>query len=160
MRYLVKQRVHSAGDAYIITAEDGALAYDVRAIPESPGRSFEIHDATGAVIAEIHERVVLMQPIYAISCAGEDLGVVFQDLGTFYPPRFTLRSAAGSFELSSGHSDTKFVVTSNGALVARIDKELSYVASTSTVELLDKTDVIIVLAMVIVLDQALASHKE
>ncbi len=153
MQFLVKQRLFSAGDSYNILSELGEPSFQVQTSLVTFGHSLDMYDMSGQVVANVQRQSPAVLPTFRILRDGKHVADVHKDLFTAFHPHYTVRGPGGDFDIDGDWSNWKFSITSGGEQVARVNKELSFVSDTYSVEIIGDVDAPSILCLVIVLDE-------
>jgi uncharacterized protein YxjI len=153
VRFLVKQRVFSVGDSYNIVNQDGVPEFVVVTSLVTFGHSLDMYDMANKVVATVQRISPSVRPTFRILRDGQHVADVHKDLFTAFHPHYTVRGPGGDFDIDGDWSEWKFTVTKDGQQVALVNKELSFVSDTYSVETIGDVDIPSLLCLVIVLDE-------
>lgn len=149
MRLLFKQRFFSWFDSYDIYNESGNTVFSVEG-QLSWGKRLEIHDASGANIGTLKQKVFSFLPTFEIYLGERYIGEVRKEF-TFFKPSFSL-------DCNGWHVDGNWfewdytIYDSQGAVVAQISKELFNFTDTYVIDVRNETDAVAVLMVVLAID--------
>jgi uncharacterized protein YxjI len=154
MRYLLKQKLLSFGDDFIIKDEQGNEVYKV------DGRAFKVlreklafEDMQGHELAFIRERLIALTPSYEILRTGECVAVVKKDLINLFRCGFTV-DVPGPDDLEAQGSllDHEYTFTRGGRNVAIVSKKWFSLTDSYGVEMNPDEDPVLILASTVVID--------
>jgi len=154
MRYLLKQKLLSFGDDFVIKDEQGNEVYKV------DGRAFKVlreklafEDMQGHELAFIRERLIALTPSYEILRNGECVAVVKKDLINLFRCGFTV-DVPGPDDLEAQGSllDHEYTFTRGGRTVAIVSKKWFSFTDSYGVELNPDEDPVLILASTVVID--------
>ena len=156
MRFLMKQKLFSIGDDFIIRDEHDQEIYFVDGKAFSIGNQLSFQDMQGRELAFIKQKVLKLGPTYEIHRDGELAAVVHKKLFTFFNCRFTVDDDHGpaDLEASGDFTDHEYTFTRAGQPVAAVSKQWFTWMDTYGVEVADGEDDVLVLACTVVIDMA------
>jgi uncharacterized protein YxjI len=153
VQFLVKQRIFSVGDSYNILNLEGEPVFQVVTSLVTFGHSLDMYEMSGQVVATVQRISPAVRPTFRILRDGKHVADVHKDLFTAFHPHYTVRGPGGDFDVDGDWSAWKFTITRDGQLVARVNKELSFVSDTYSVDIVGDVDTPSLLCLVIVLDE-------
>ena len=154
MRYLLKQKLFSFGDDFVIKDEQGNAVYQV------DGKAFKIlreklafEDLEGHELAFIRERLIALTPSYEILRDGECVAVVKKDLINLFRCGFTV-DVPGPDDLEAQGSllEHEYTFTRGGRNVAIVSKKWFSFTDTYGVEINPDEDPVLILASTVIID--------
>ena len=154
MRYLLKQKLFSFGDDFVIKDEQGNAVYKV------DGKAFKIlreklafEDLQGRELAFIRERLIALTPSYEILRDGECVAVVKKDLINLFRCGFTV-DVPGPDDLEAQGSllDHEYTFTRGSRNVAIVSKQWFSLSDTYGVEINPDEDPVLILASTVIID--------
>src|SRR5579872_5995493 len=90
MIYVMKQKLFSWGDDFVIKDETGQDRFLVDGKAFSLGSQLSFQDCTGTPLAHISQRLLSWRPTYEISRNGQILATVHKELFTLFNCTFTI----------------------------------------------------------------------
>lgn len=152
MKYIIKERIFTLTDKFIIEDEEGYPRYEVVGKLLSLGNKLRIYDLDGQELVYIEQKLLKLLPEYNIYQKGHLVGKVKKEF-TFLKPSFVIESSYGNFTLQGDILHHDFDILKDGRSVAWINKRWLSFSDTYSVEISDLVDQAFILAIVIVLDQ-------
>ena len=157
MKLYIKQKVFSWRDKFSITDADGVDQYYCQSEGFSFGKKLHLTDMNGNELAFIYERCFSFLPRYYVSQYGEVIAEVVKEF-SFFNPKYRIDGL--DWRVEGDIFDHDYVlVDQNGLTAAVIRKEWFTWGDVYEVDVAEGTDPVIALAVVIVIDAALASQS-
>lgn len=154
MRFIVKQRILSLSDSFVIEDENGHPAYQVKGKLFSFGDQLTLYDLSNQKQIYIEQKLFKFLPEYHFFEQGRRVAVVKKEF-TFFKPRFNIESEFGSYTIEGNFLGYNFQILKDSRVVARVDKEFFSLRDTYSVEISPGEDQGFLLAICIVIDQTL-----
>lgn len=155
MRYLMKQKILSWGDDFIIRDQNENEAYRVDGKVFSWGDKLSFQDAQGRELAFIEQKLLSWGPTCEIHRQDRLAAVVKKHLFTFFKCRFTVDvSGPDDLEAEGNFTDHEYTLTRHGEVVASISKKYFAFSDTYGVDIRDGEDDVLILASAVVIDMA------
>ncbi|HEX2832396.1 MAG TPA: LURP-one-related family protein [Thermoanaerobaculia bacterium] len=153
MRYVMKQKVFSFGDDFMIRDAEGRDVFFVDGKAFSFGDQLSIRDLSGNEFARIRQRLLSWGPTYEIDRNDTLLAVVKKELFTFFHCRFTV-DVEGPDDLQAGGDffEHEYQFTRGGTPVATVSKQWFSWSDTYGVDVADDEDQLLILASTVVID--------
>jgi len=148
MKLLFKQKLFSWFDSYDIFDEQGSTVYVVKG-QLSWGHCLKIMLADGTYVGMVKQVVLSWLPRFEIYLGEECIGSIKKEL-TLFKPKFTLDVNDWSVE-GNWYEWNYEIHDASGAVVARIDKELSW-TDTYMIDVADPEDALAALMVVLAID--------
>lgn len=159
MRYQVREKMFSIGDDFWVTDDRGDRAFLVDGKALSLRQTFELKDASGAVVASIHKKLLAMRDSLEIERDGQVIATVRKALVSPLHHRSVVELAdGGEWEAVGNIFDKEFEIRSGGAVLARISRSWFRARDTYGVDVADGVDDALVLAVAVCLDRI--HHEE
>jgi uncharacterized protein YxjI len=158
MRYTVKQKIFSFGDKFTIKNQYGEDVFQVAGKVFSIGQKLRIMNMQGQEIIYIEEKLFKFLPEYDIYMGGQ-LAAIVRKKFKFFSHSFEIQSDVGSYEIKGDIFAHDFSIYRNGNPVAWVRKEWISFSDAYDIEISDNIDHAFMLAMVIVIDQAIHDNK-
>lgn len=159
MIFQLKTRIFSLGGSMDITDFDGVPYYQVQASFLSLGKKLDLFDIQGTPVAHIQQRLLTFAPEYDIYQQGQMVATVKQHLFSLFGERFTVESAMGILEIAGDWLNWNYSITIGGMPVATVSKQLAFFQDVYAVDIIDNTDVPLVLAIAIVVDEVASAGR-
>ena len=158
MRYLVKQRVFSLGDSYVIKDEEGIDRFIVKGEVFTLGHKLSILDTSGTELIYIEQELFHFRPTFNIYDRGTYIATVKKEF-TFFGASFSIESSRGSYTIEGELFSHEFSILKEGVKLAHVSKEWFSFADSYGIEVEDNENQEFILSLVIVLDEILDSEK-
>lgn len=152
MRYLIREKIFSFADRFIIEDEEGYPQYEVAGKILSIGNKLNLYDMQGKELIYIEQQVFRLLPEYNMYRDGNYIGRIKKEF-TFFKPKFIIEASYGEFTLEGDVFHHNFTILKNGNAVAWISKRWVALSDTYSVDILDEEDHSFILSIVIILDQ-------
>lgn len=154
MRFVVKQRILSFSDSFVIYDENKRPAYRVEGKLFAFGDKLKIYDMNNRQQVYIEQKLFRLLPEYHLYENRKRVAVVKKGF-TLLRPRFSIESQSGSYTVKGNVFAYNFRILKEGSVVARVDKAFFAFKDTYSVEIAPGEDEALLLAMCIVIDQTL-----
>lgn len=159
MRYVMKQKLFSWGDDFLIKDENGRDAFFVDGKAFSLGNQLSFQDMAGNELAFIKQKLLAWGPTYEIYREGQLYAVVQKELFTFFKCRFTVDvPGPDDLEAEGDFMDHEYTFTRNGLDVAEVSKQWFSWTDTYGVDIAAGEDEVLIIASTVVID--MACHDE
>lgn len=154
MRYLVRERIFSIGDDFWITDEQGNRVFLVDGKALRLRQTFELKDASGAVLATVRKKLVSVHDTMEIERDGGVAATVRKALISPLHHRSTIELSDGSrLEAVGNILDKEFEITADDRAVARISRSWFRLRDTYGVDVAPGEDDPLLLAVAVCLDR-------
>lgn len=154
MRFLVKQKVFSFGDNFVIKDDRDNHRFIVKGKVFALGDKLRIYDLEGQELFYIEQKLLRLLPEYTIYKSGQAVATVKKDF-TFFRPRFSIWSIYGNYTIQGNLLGMDFSINKDGKTVAQVSKRWLSFGDTYSVDISDDEDYAFILTLVIVIDQVL-----
>jgi uncharacterized protein YxjI len=155
MRYVMKEKLFAWGDDYTIQDEQGRDVFFVDGKALSFGDQLSFQDMHGNELAFIKEKVFTWGNTFEIYRGGTLAAVVNKKLFTLFKCRFTVDvPGPADLEAHGDFLDYEYEFTRGEETVATVSKKWFSWADTYGVDIADGQDAVLILASVVVVDQA------
>ena len=161
MRYVMRQKMFSFGDDFVIKDEQGNKCFNVDGKVFSIGNQLRFLDMDGNELAYVRQKLLAWGPTYEIYRNGEVAAVVKKELFTLFHCKFYVDvpgpddlEAAGSF------SDHEYYFERGSARVAQVSKAWFAMTDTYGVEIVPGQDDVLILASTVVIDMVCHADKK
>ena len=152
MRYLMRQKLFSFGDDFVIKNDRGEDVFFVDGKALSIGNKLSFQDMRGNELAFIRQRLLSWGPTYDIEYRG-GVATVKKELFTFLRCAFTVDvPGPDDLEAEGNLTDHEYTFTRGGREVARVSKTWFSMSDTYGVEAADGEDDVLILASTVVID--------
>jgi uncharacterized protein YxjI len=159
MRYVMRQKLMSWGDDFLIKDEGGRDVFLVDGKAFSLGKQLSIQDMAGNELASIRQKLLSWGPTYEIYGRGELRAVVKKALFTLLQCRFSVDvPGPDDLEATGDLFDHEYSFTRGGRTVATVSKKWFSWADSYGVDIAEGEDEILILASAVVID--LACHGD
>lgn len=156
MKLLFKQRFFSWLDSYDIFDEQGNTAYFVKG-ELSFGHCLHILDVNGVHVGTVKQKVFTFMPKFEIYQNEQYIGCISKEFQLFqskYHIEFNGWNVRGNFM----EWDYE-ILDSTGRLIARISKEIFHLTDTYSLDILNPSDALYVLMVVLAIDAEKCSQN-
>lgn len=158
MRYVVKQRILSFADSFVIYDEAKRPAFEVQGKLFAFGDKLTIYDMRNKEEIYIEQKLFKFLPEYHFFKQGRRTAVVKKQF-TFVRPKFNIESDCGVYAVEGNIWGYNFRIIKDGIVVARVDKAFLSFRDTYTVDISSGQDEGFLLAVCIVIDQTLHDNN-
>jgi len=153
MIYVMKQKLFSWGDDFVIKDETGQDRFFVDGKAFSLGNQLSFQDSSGAQLAYINQRLLSWKPTFEISGNGQPLATVYKELFTFFHCTFAIEGEGANHLHAEGNfTDHDYLFTRDGQQVAQVSKQWFALSDTYGVQIAPDQDDVLILACTVVID--------
>ena len=155
MRYVLKQKLRSWGDDFVIKDESGRDVYFVDGKAFSIGDQLSFQDMDGHELAFIKQKLLSWGKTYEIVRGGQVAAVVKKALFAPFHHRFTVDvPGPDDLEAEGSFTDHEYTFRRGERTVATVSKKWFSWTDTYGVEVAEGEDPVLILASAVVVDQA------
>jgi len=155
MRYVLKQKLLSFGDDFLVKDDSGGDVYFVDGKAFSFGDQLSFQDLDGRELAFIKQRVFSWGKTYEIVRDGKVAAVVKKHLFALFHHRFTVDvPGPDDLEAEGNFTDHEYEFRRGGGTVATVSKRWFSWTDTYGVDIGAGEDPVLILASAVVIDQA------
>ena len=155
MRYVMRQKLLSFGDDFVIKDESGRDAYFVDGKAFSFGDKLSFQDMAGNELAFIKQKLLSWGKTYEIVRDGRVAAVVKRELFTLFRHRFTVDvPGPDDLEAQGSFTEHEYTFRRHDRVVATVSKRWFSWSDTYGIEIADGEDPVLILASAVVIDQA------
>ena len=159
MRYVMKQKLLSWGDDFVIKDESGRDAFYVDGKAFSLGNQLSFQDMQGVELASIRQTLLAWGPTYEIHGRGELKAVVKKALFTLLHCRFSVDvPGPDDLEARGDFTEHEYEFERAGRTVATVSKRWFAWTDTYGVDIAEGEDDLLILASSVVID--LSCHEK
>lgn len=159
MRYVMKEKIWSLRDTYVIRDEDENEVYRVVGKLFSFGDVLSFQDADGNERLKIDQKLLSWGPTYEILRDGQQLAMVKKKLFTFFSCKFMVDvPGPDDLEASGGFLEHEYEFERQGRRVANVSKKYFSWSDTYGIDVADGEDDELILASAVVID--LVCHEQ
>ena len=152
MRYLLRQKLFSWADSYVIRNESEEPVYQVKGEVFSLGKKLSFQDMDGNELLFIRQRLLTWLPKYEILAAENTIAVVEKEW-SFFKCRFSVDvPGPDDYEAAGDFIDHEYEFQQHGESVALITKKWFSWADTYGIEIAPGQDDALLLACAVVID--------
>ncbi|EPY6472977.1 LURP-one-related/scramblase family protein [Clostridium sporogenes] len=159
MKFIIKQKLFSITDKYIIENEYGEKLYKAQKILMSMFKKIKIYDIEDRELVYIKEKFIKILPTYLIYMGGNQVATMKKDIGIL-KPRFTVESIIGDYEVKGDILDINFTIEKAGETVARVKKHFPAIRDSYEVDIKEGASQSLILAMVIIIDDVVHNTEK
>ncbi|MFO1501685.1 MAG: LURP-one-related family protein [Verrucomicrobiota bacterium] len=161
MRYLLKQKLLSWGDDFVIRDGQDRQVYYVDGKAFSIGDKLSFQDNAGNELAFIRQKLIALAATYEIYRAGQLAAVVKKKLFTFLHCRFTVDvPGPDDLEAKGSFLEFEYEFSRHGRRVAEVSKKFFRLSDTYGVEIAEGEDDVLILASAVVIDMVCHDNKQ
>jgi uncharacterized protein YxjI len=156
MRYVLKQRLVSLGNNFMIRDGGGRDAFRVNGSLLALGEKLSFQDASGKELTRIEQRVVSRSRSYQVRRDGKYLADVKRDDPSFFQHRFRIEvRESADLEATADFLDRTYVIKRAGSEIASMSKRWFRPSETYAIEIDDREpDPILLLSIAVVIERA------
>ena len=155
MRYVLKQKLLSWGDDFVIKDESGRDVYFVDGKAFSIGDQLSFQDMEGHELAFIKQKLLSWGKTYEIVRCGQVAAVLNKALFAPFHHRFTVDvPGPDDLEAEGSFTDHEYTFRRGERTVATVSKKWFSWTDTYGVEVAEGEDPVLILASAVVVDQA------
>jgi uncharacterized protein YxjI len=155
MRYVMKQKMFSFGDDFIIKDADGNNAFFVDGRAFSLRNRLSFQDMQKRELAYIKQRLLAWGATYEVHRNGEVAAVVKKELFTLFHCAFSIDvPGPNDLEAKGNFMEHEYRFVRDARTVATVSKEWFTFRDTYGVEIDDDEDAVLILASTVVIDMA------
>lgn len=154
MKLYMKQKVFSWGDKFTIKDEYGADKYYVEGQVFSLGKKLRVYDLVGTEVAYIEQQIFTFMPKFFVYINGIKIAEIVKEF-TFLRPRYSI--AGLGWEIEGSFMAHDYWISQSGNEIVRISKEWMTWGDSYLIDIADKDDEIVALAVVLAIDCVLAA---
>ena len=158
MRFMIKQKIFSFGDNFVINDEMGNPHYQIKGKVFSFGDKLRIYDMQGNELVYIEQKLFKLLPEYTIYYNGSPAAKVKKEF-TFFKPRFNIESFIGNYTIEGNFWGMDFNILKEGRIAAQVSKKWFAFRDTYGVDISEDEDYAFMLALVIVIDQVIHDNN-
>lgn len=156
MKLYMKQKVFSWADRFTIKDEYGADKYYVEGQVFSFGKKLRVYDLVGNEVAYIEQQVFTFLPRFYVYVNGSKVAEIVKEF-SFFTPRYSVEGLGWDVEGSFMAHD--YWITKNGSEIIRISKEWMTWGDSYQIDIQEKENEIIALAVVLAIDCVMAASS-
>lgn len=158
MRFIIKQKILSLSDSFVVHDENNNPAYKVVGRLFSLGDQLTIYDMNNQEQIYIQQKIFKLLPEYHFFRQGRRVAIVKKEF-TFFKPRFNIESEYGSYDVEGNFFGYNFSILKERSTVARVDKAFFAFRDTYSVDIPSGEDNVFLLAICIIIDQTLHDNN-
>jgi uncharacterized protein YxjI len=155
MRYVMRQKILSWGEDFVIRDESGRDVFYVDGKAFSIGNQLSFQDVEGNELAFIRQKLLAWGPTYEIYGRGQLRAVVKKAVFTFFRCSFSVDvPGPDDLEAVGDFTDHEYTFVRGGRTVATVSKRWFAWSDTYGVDVAEGEDDILILASTVVIDMA------
>jgi uncharacterized protein YxjI len=156
MRYVLKQKLVSLGNNFMIRNGNGRDAFRVTGSLLGIGEKLSFQDVAGKELAYIEQRVVRRSNSYQVRREGRYLADVKRDDPSFFQHRFRIEvRESADLDATADFLDRKYVIRRAGSEIMTMSKRWFRPSETYAIEIDDReADPVLLLAIAVVIERA------
>ena len=158
MRFIIKQRLLSFADSFVIHDENKQPVYRVEGKLFAFGDKLRIYDMNNQEQVYIEQKLFKLLAEYHLFQKGVRVAVVKKAF-TLFRPKFDIQSQNGNYTVEGNLFAYNFRILKEGFVVATVDKAFFAFRDTYSVDIAPGEDEGLLLAMCIVIDQTLHDNN-
>lgn len=154
MRLMIKQKIFSFGDDFVVRDEMENPIITVKGKVFSFGDKLRIYDMYGNEIFYIEQKLFKLMPQYEIWQNGNQVAYLKREF-TLFKPRINIQSVYGNFTIEGKILQHNFTIYRDNQDVAVVSKKFVSFSDTYTLDIRENENVYFLTTLVIVIDQML-----
>jgi uncharacterized protein YxjI len=158
MRYVMKEKIVSFGDDFVIRDESGREAFRVDGKMLTVRDALVLEDAAGNQLARIHKKLLAIGKTYLISREGGPEISIRKSLFTPLRSKFHIDAGGDELEARGDLLDHEYTITRDGRAIATVSKKWLSIRDTYGVDIAEGEDHASLLACVVAIDRM--CHEE
>ncbi len=159
MRYVMKQKLFSLGDNFVIRDENEQDVYQVKSNFFTIGTELRFMDMAGNELAMLKQKLLSLRPTYYIYRNGSLYAEVHKELFTFLTEKLTIEVPGIAFmEVQGDFFNHEYVFLFNGRQTAMVSKAWFSWVDTYGVDIAEGEDVPLILACTVVIEEVCREH--
>lgn len=155
MKLYIKEKVFSWNDRFTVKDEAGNDKYIVEGEMFSWGKKLHVYDMNGLEVAFIKQEVFTFLPLYYVFCEGEQVAEIKKEF-SFLFPRYTISGL--NWEIEGSFLAHDYEIRCNGETIVTISKEWMTWGDSYELEIQDRKDELVALAVVLTIDCVMESN--
>lgn len=159
VKFIIKQKLFSITDKYIIENEYGEKMYKAQKTLMSMYKKIKIYDMDDRELVYIKEKFMKVLPTYLIYMNGNHVATMKEDI-SILKPKFTVESIIGDYEVKGDILEHNFIIEKEGKIAASVKKHLPSIRDSYEVNIEEGNSQSIILAMIIIIDDVIHNTKE
>jgi uncharacterized protein YxjI len=161
MRYLVRERIFSIGDDFWITDEQGNRVFLVDGKALRLRETFELKDASGAILATVKKKLISIRDTMEITRDGAVVATVRKAMISPLHHRSVIDLADGSqLEAVGNILDKEFDILAGGQPIAHVSRSWFRLRDTYGVDVAPGENDALILAIAVCLDRIHHDEEE
>lgn len=156
MKLYVRQKVFSWRDRFTVKDENGVDKYYVEGELFSWGKKLHIYNMAGNEVAFIQQKVFSFLPRYYVFIDGRQAAEIVKEF-SFFKPRYSIAGPGWTVEGNIWAHDYR--IENNGRYIVSIRKEWLTWGDCYTLDIADRKDEIIAMAVVLTIDCVMAAQN-
>jgi uncharacterized protein YxjI len=154
MRFIVKQKILTFGDDFVIKDEYENDHFIVKGKVFALGDKLRLYNMKGEELFYIEQKLFRFLPEYTIFHLGQPVATVKREF-TFFKPRFNITSTLDNYTIDGNFWGMEFSILKNGSPIAQVSKRWFAWRDTYGVDISGNEDFAFILSLVIVIDQVI-----
>lgn len=163
MRYIMRQKLLSIGDDFVIKTAGGQDAFYVDGKVFTLRDRISFQDMSGNELVSITRRLLSWGPTWDIERSGQSVAVVKEALFTLFGHRFTVDvPGPDDLEAKGNFTDHEYTFTRDGRTIANVSRRWFSLTDTYGVDIADGEDDVLILASTVVIEKCeeAARHRQ
>ena len=156
MKLYIKQRVFSWGDKFSVKDENGNDKYLVEGEVFTWGKKLHVYDMLGREVAFIKQEVWSFLPRFYVFCEGVQVAEIKKEF-TFFLPKYSIDGLG--WEINGSFMAHDYEISKSGQTIVSISKEWMTWGDSYELNILNPSDEIVALAVVLTIDCVMQSQS-
>jgi len=153
MRYQLRQKMLAFTDSFQIKNENGDAAFLVNGTVFSLAKQLALQDMDGNTLLSIEQQLMSWGPTYAITRDGTTIALVKKELFNVFSYRFNIDvTGASPLQTTGDFSNHEYAITRDSQPVAAISKQWFALTDTYGIDIANREDDLLILALAVVID--------
>ena len=149
MKLYIKEKVFSWGDKFTVKDEYGNDKYFVEGEVFSWGKKLHVYNSAGCEVAFIKQEVFSFMPRFYVFCGNQQVAEIKKEF-SFLFPRYSIEGLG--WEIEGRFMAHEYEITQNGHTIVSISKEWMTWGDSYELDILNPSDEIVALAVVLTID--------
>lgn len=152
MRYLLKQKVFSWGDDFVVKNQNGEEVFYIDGKAFTLAEKLAFNDMSGNELAYIKQTILSIGTNYEIYRSGHLIATMHKSLWDFLRASFSIDGQGGDIAVQGNLAHNEYTFSRGDKTIATVSKHWLAMTDTYDVDIVDGEDDILILACAVVID--------
>lgn len=157
MKLYIKQKVFSWGDRFTVKDSAGVDRYFVEGEVFTFGKKLHVYNSTHAEVAYIEQQLFTWRPRYSVYIGGREAAQVVREF-SFMRPRYRVEGV--DWDVDGDFFAHEYTARCDGRVVATIGKEWMSWGDSYELTIIEPTNEVLALGVVLAIDAAIESQND